>query len=350
MAVELAARQTACGHRVAMMRLAPEPDVGLAARLAQAGVESVVVPKRHGLDLTLSARILVALASRRPDVVHTHNRAPLIYATAPARAVGAKVVHTRHGAGLGSGGEAHLRRLAGALVHAYVGVSASAAAVAKEVGDVRPGKISVIENGVDVASFAFDAARRAEVRKALGIGPAAWTIGSVGRLVPEKDYGALIRAAKGLLGTEARLLFVGAGPEEASLRQIAERESVAPHVTFTGPQQDIAGYLSALDVFALSSKTEGMPMALLEAMANARPIVATAVGGIPSVVKEGETGRLVPQGDEHALGSALAALRESPLEAQRMGHRGLAVVRDRFSLDQMVNAYLDLYRAVGARG
>jgi len=349
MAVELAARQTHHGHRVAMVLLTPEPDAGFAKRLAEVGVEWIVVPKRHGLDLTLSARLLRAFLARRPDVVHTHNRAPLIYATAPARAVGAKVVHTRHGAGLGSEGEGRLRRLAGTLVHAYVGVSAPAAAVAKQAGDARPDKIRVIENGVDVASFAFDPARRLAVRSALGIAPGAWVVGSVGRLVAEKDYGVLIRAAKPYLGGDSRLVFVGAGPEEGPLRQIAEREAVGPFVVFAGPQQDIAGHLSALDVFALSSKTEGLPMALLEAMSNGRPIVATAVGGIPRVVKHGESGLLAPAGDEAALGAALGSLRESPPTAERMGQLGLAFVRDCYGLEQMVNAYMNLYRQVGAR-
>jgi glycosyltransferase involved in cell wall biosynthesis len=103
-----------------------------------------------------------------------------------------------------------------------------------------------------------------------------------------------------------------------------------------------------MDVFVLSSKTEGLPIALLEAMSNERPVVSTAVGGIPAVIEDGKNGILVPSDSESELRSALQSLREAPARAEALGRNAKTLAVERYGMDRMVDAYLDLYRKVGA--
>jgi len=348
MAVDLALGQVRRGHRVSMVVLKPGPDRTFANALSDARIECSIVPKKEGLDAKLTPRITASLLRWRAQVVHTHNRVPLIYGALAGRAIGAKVIHTRHGAAVGSTGETHLRRIGGLLVHAYVGVSASAAAVAREAGDARSDKIQVIENGVDVERFSFDTRGRERIRRTVGIPSDAWVLGSVGRLVADKNYGLLLRAAAPLLGERSRLLMVGDGVEKESLQAEARQLGIEPFVHFVGPQRDIAAYLSAMDVFVLSSRTEGLPIALLEAMSNARPIVSTAVGGIPAVIEDGKNGSLVPANSEPELRAALQSFRETPARAEALGRAARTLAFERYGMDRMVEAYLDLYRRVGA--
>jgi glycosyltransferase involved in cell wall biosynthesis len=161
--------------------------------------------------------------------------------------------------------------------------------------------------------------------------------------VNDKDPGLLLRAAAPLLGPDARLVFVGDGPLATSLHSMADEHPSGRYVTFLGARQDVPRLLTAFDVFALSSRTEGLPLALLEAMACGLPIVATAVGGVPDVVRDGISGKLVPHADQMALRAALAQLQSHPDEAARLALSAQEESR-RFSAAIMTQHYLDLYQ------
>jgi glycosyltransferase involved in cell wall biosynthesis len=161
-------------------------------------------------------------------------------------------------------------------------------------------------------------------------------------LVADKHPELLLRAALPLLGPGARLLFVGDGPLAPALQAIAAQHPAGRYVSFLGVRHDVPHVLTAFDVFALSSRTEGLPLALLEAMAAGLPIVATAVGGVPDVVRDGFSARLVPSADEAALRAALEQLRDDPLVAAAMGRHAQQESR-RFSAATMTSRYLDLY-------
>jgi glycosyltransferase involved in cell wall biosynthesis len=168
-------------------------------------------------------------------------------------------------------------------------------------------------------------------------------VGSVGRFAPEKDYPFLVRAAAPLLGPDARLLLVGDGDAMSMVRAEVKAQKVEPFVVLPGRRADVPRLLGALDAFVLSSRMEGMPLVVLEAMAAGVPVVATAVGGLPGVIAEGETGFLVPSGDEAALRARLVALRGDPARARAVAERGRAQVRERHSRETMVRRYLQLY-------
>jgi glycosyltransferase involved in cell wall biosynthesis len=139
---------------------------------------------------------------------------------------------------------------------------------------------------------------------------------------------------------------VGYGPQEQRLKEMAEKLGLGERVHFVGYQQDIWTWLAACDVFALSSDWEGMPNAVLEAMAAGLPVVATAVGGTPDVVVQGTTGLLVPPDDATALAAALDRLIHDPDLRRMMGAAGRQRVRARFSAQQMVERTQALYRGL----
>jgi glycosyltransferase involved in cell wall biosynthesis len=354
-ALELAALQRRAGHDVTVVSLAPPPDGPLAEafrardvkveRVARGGAGNFGV----GVDLTLTPRLVAFLRQRRFGVVHTHNRMPLIYGAPAARVAGAVVVHTRHGPGRGKPREQWLRRAAGRFLHAYVAVSPELATLARELGDCADAKLSVIENGIDLERFRRDDDARRATRAALGIPADAWVVGSVGRLAVEKNYPLLVRAMEPELRRGARLVIVGDGVAADAIRAEAARLGVSDAVILPGATNDTAPYYAALDVFALSSDMEGLPLVSLEAMSAGLPVVSTAVGGLPNLLTDGQTGYLVPKGDADAMSARFAALRADPAGAAAVGERGRAHARARYAREVMTERYLALYARCGAR-
>lgn len=340
-ALDLAIGQKARGHDVSVISLAPAPDGAMAQEFAQAGITVGRVPKRGGLDPTLVPRLARELRRQRIDVVHTHNPLPLIYGAPAARLVGAAAIHTKHGINPGSRGHRLLRRAAAQLTHAFVAVSDTTEAQAREQHDAPAAKLTTIPNGIRLDRYAPDPEARAAARVELGLGD-AWVIGTVGRLDQFKNQAMLVRAAAPLLSSAVRLVIVGEGDARAEVEAAVAGLPDPRWVVLTGRRMDVPRLVHAFDVFALSSKSEGLPLVVPEAMAAGLPVVATSVGGLPSVVDPGVTGLLVPV-DEAAIGAALAALAADHPRAKAMGSKAREVALARYSHDRMVDAYLALY-------
>lgn len=348
-ALELARAQRARGHHVIAVSLAPPPEGPIAAELSAAGVPALTVPKGRGVDPTLPLRLARELYRHRVDVVHTHNPQPLVFAALAARLVGAGLVHTKHGRNPVPTRRRVLLRAAATQADAFVAVSPVTADVARERHEVALDRLFVIDNGIDTSRYETSPAVRADVRRELGIDAAARVVGTVGRVAAEKDHALLVRACAPWLAADRVLVIAGDGPLMPELRAaVAALGTRSAHVRLLGLRTDIPRVLSALDVFALSSRTEGLPVVLLEAMATGLPTASTAVGGIPSVLSDA-TGLLVPSGDADALGAAITALLGDADRARSMGDRARIECRARYGLDAMVDAYLALYRDAVAR-
>jgi glycosyltransferase involved in cell wall biosynthesis len=171
-------------------------------------------------------------------------------------------------------------------------------------------------------------------------------IGCTARLHRKNDHDSLLKAFAQIAPEwpDARLLLVGRGPEEERLRVLADRLELSARVHFAGEQADVAPFLEEMDLYAQSSIAEGMPNSILEAMATGLPVVATAVGGTPEVVVDGETGVLVPPRDPTALAEALAAFLANPAMAAAFGRAGRARVEAHFGeirMQQRVEELLD---------
>jgi glycosyltransferase involved in cell wall biosynthesis len=339
--VQLSRELVGRGHEPAIVSLSPGGEV----RVEATDIPVYDATRGTGADPSLIVRLATLLARLRAEVVHTHNPAPLLHAIPAALLVGVgRRVHTKHGANLyGRRGLWAARALVRAL-DALVAVSheTAEAAMTKE----RPPKrrLHVVPNGIPLSAFGPDADARGRVRAELGIANDALVVGSVGRLAREKNYPLLVRAMAPLLGEHVRLVLVGSGSDRANIERAIPADR-APFVVLTGTRLDIPALLGSFDVFALSSDTEGLPLAIPEAMASALPVVATGVGGIPSAVPAG-CGLVVTPGDEVALRRALDALLRDRSRAREMGNAARRHALARFSIDRMADAYERIYRGV----
>lgn len=209
------------------------------------------------------------------------------------------------------------------------------------LGVGRPGQYRVIPLGFDLSPHLAAERPSGQLRRAIGVGPDVPLVGVLGRLAPIKDHRTLLGAIARVPG--AHLAVLGDGELRGELEGLARRLGIDDRTHFTGWWTDVPAALSDLDVVALSSRNEGTPVSLIEAHACARPAVATAVGGVASVVVDGVTGRLCPPGDPAALGTALASLLKDAELRRTMGLAGRAHVRDRFSRERLVADIVALY-------
>lgn len=345
-ALDLARTHRARGHHVVAFSI-DERDGSMIEPFRAAGVAPTVVQKRYGVDSGLVLRLAAHFSRERVDVVHAHNPMAMMYAGPAGKLARAVVVCTKHGENL----EAQrrrlvLRRLLGVFTDAYVAVSPQTAASARASRDVAEWKLRVIPNGIDVERFAAAAVERGAVRRELGIPDAAWVVGTVGRLAPEKNHVLLVQALASVLGPSLRLVVVGDGREAGAIARAAADAGATPWVHLPGARSDVPRLLGALDAFALPSLTEGLPLSVLEAMAAGLPVVASAVGGVPDVISNGEDGWLVPPRDAAALRERLLALRADPEAARALGSRAAASARRHHSIEAMSDAYLRLYRVL----
>jgi glycosyltransferase involved in cell wall biosynthesis len=305
------------------------------------------VIRRRGFDATLYPRLWRLFRSLRPDVVHTHNAVPLIYAAPAARMARVpRTVHSKHGHIDYSKSSLQLSRAATKFVDHFVAVSTDTAGTAARNEQPGSKRLAVIENGIPLGKFTPDPAARIAVRDELGIPRDALVVGSVGRLVEEKDYPLLVRAMAPLLGEKVRLVIVGEGIVRAEV-EAAITPEIRRFVTLTGARRDVSRALNAFDVYASSSRAEGLPLALAEAMATQLPIVATAVGGVPDIVPP-QIGVLVPHGDPEVFRAAIKRLLDEPATRNAMGEAARAYALGRFAEERMLDRYLKLYDRHGA--
>jgi glycosyltransferase involved in cell wall biosynthesis len=209
-----------------------------------------------------------------------------------------------------------------------------------EVGGLPPAKVRLVQNGIVAPAPA-----RTDVRAELGIPPDAEVVGTVAVLRREKAHEILVHAAE-LLAPEfprLRVLIAGMGPEEERLRRLVRDKGLEQRVLLLGFRRHVADVLAALDVVAFSSDREGSPLAVMEAMAAAKPVVATRVGGVPDIVDDGVHGLLVPPRDPHALAGAVARLLRDPTLRRELGQRGHERQRREFDIAAVVGRVATLY-------
>jgi glycosyltransferase involved in cell wall biosynthesis len=343
-ALDLATRQHARGHRVLAISLAAPPEGPNAEYFRAAKVRTQTIAKARRVDPSLAVRLASCLIGERIDIVHTHNPHALIYGAPAARLAGAAAVHTKHGMNPDRPRRMLLRRVASTLVDACVAVTPVLEQVARDRRECDPALLHVIPNGIDVRRFVPNPEARKQVRAELGIPEAAWVAGTVGRLSSEKDQALLVRAMAPLLDERRHLVIVGDGPEANALDACIAQTLRGQYCRVTGARKDVERLLAAFDVFVLTSRTEGLPLVLLEAMATGLPVVSTAVGGIPDLIESGVNGYLVAPGDEVALTRRLIALATHPSDGFEVGQAGRELVLRRYSLDHMSDGYETLYQ------
>ena len=211
---------------------------------------------------------------------------------------------------------------------------------------IAPAKVETIHHGTDVEAFAHTTQSVKAARAALGIPEDRVAVGIVGRIAPEKGHQVLLRAAQ-TLGDRypVQYVVIGNGPDEAVLRETAQRMGLADRVLFTGFRDDVNNAMSALDIVTVPSTwNEPCSAVVQQAMALSKPVIGTSVGGTPEMVREGQTGLLVPPSDAAALADALARLSGDAFLRHQMGAAGRETVEARFSLRIMTDRIESLYR------
>lgn len=289
-----------------------------------------------GLREAMGAR-LVALAVRlRPRIVHSRLVLANLWGRLAGRACGAKVICEERGLELERPALATwLNRATGRLSHLELANAEAVAAVMRSRDRVDERRLRLVPGGIDPAPF--DGAPAPEPE---------FDLASVHRLVAEKGTIDLLEALA-LVRRErprARLLLVGDGPARARLEARAARSDLAGAVAFAGERADVAAQLRRARLFALLSREEGFPNAVLEAMASALPVVATATGGMGEVVEAGVTGALVPVGEPGAAAEAALRYLADPALAAAHGEAGRRRVRERFSFAAVAGRYERLYQ------
>ncbi len=207
----------------------------------------------------------------------------------------------------------------------------------------------MIENGIDVDKYG-PAVDKTALRIKLGLHAEAPLVVHVARHHPVKDQAMLIRGFALATVPNARLVMVGDGPLRGELEALAASLGVRDRVDFVGIQSNVAEWLQAGDVFALTSLSEAASsLTLLEAMASGLPVVVTAVGGNPEIVRDGIDGLYVPRGDAVACGHALSTLLKDAELRDQLGENGRVRTHERYRLDQTIAAYHSIYRRLTGR-
>jgi glycosyltransferase involved in cell wall biosynthesis len=320
-------------------------------RFRAAGAEVVEVAADRLSPRTLG-RVARLIRERGAAVVHSHGKGAGLYGRLAARRVGAAAVHTFHGlhyAGYLPGARAAYLAMERALArrsHTLVHVSTSQAEAARPLGLAPPDRTRVIVNGIDVARVEQCVLPRARARAELGLPAAGAVLGTVARFDPVKALEVLLEAVARLPG--ATLVLIGDGPEAGRLRARARRLGIEPRVVFAGARPEAVRWFAALDAYVSASRSEGLPLALVEAMATGLPVVATRVSGHVDTVTPGKTGALVPVDDPAALAAAVGALLADPARARAAGAAGRARARREFTVDRMAAEVAEVYRRAAA--
>ena len=315
------------------------------------GTDVVCLDAPRPTSVAWLPRLRRLVRERDIDVVHTHMPLPAVAARLALPGRRPAFVHTEHN--MWDRYRRPTRWANAATYRRNARVIAVSDGVAGSIRSSVP--VEVVVHGTDPSLAVTGEAARTAARAELGLAPDARVVGSVGNFTAKKDQATLVRAVAELRGAgpgrggDPVLVLVGLGPLEDELRALARRLGIAERVVFAGSRDDVFALLPALDVFALSSRFEGLPIALLEAMASGVAPVATRVGGIPEVITDGRDGVLVDPGDPGALAAALTRVLADDDERARIAACARSRAGD-FDLVHAVRRAEAIYRqALGRR-
>ncbi|MBZ5630067.1 MAG: glycosyltransferase family 4 protein [Acidobacteriia bacterium] len=297
------------------------------------------------LDWRAVSRLRRMMRQGNIDVVHAHGYKADVYAYLASRGTSAATVSTCHNwihQGLATAIYNRLDRLVLRRFDAIVAVSDTVANILGNGGGCGQ-KVRVINNGIDLSRFA---AATPTLREEFGADYHGPLVGFVGRLSPEKGPQYLVRAAADVLRyrPDAKFVLVGSGPERERLQKAVASLGIEGSVRFVGQRADMPSVYASLDVIVLPSVSEGLPLTILEALAAKRAVVASDVGGVPSIVIHEKTGLLVPPGDVPALAASIERLLDDACLRRQLGCSGYDLVKEHYSATTMAERYSAVYR------
>ena len=323
------------------------PDGSMFERFREAGLETVAV-RTDRLDPLTLLRLVRLIRRRRVRLVHSHGKGAGVHGPLAARLTGVPAVHTFHGI--------HYERYAAPVRAAYLALERRLSACTRVVVNVShaqereglalglfaPPQSRVIRNGVDIGRLTARALDRESARLALGLKPTGTVVGSAARFDEVKRLDMLLRAAAAAPEPSFAVALLGGGPEAARLRTLAGQLGIAARVTFAGEVPDAARLLAAFDIFASPSRKEGLPLAVVEAMALGLPVVASDIPAHREVLGEASAG--LTAGTVGAFAARLAALVADAGLRARLGTENRARARSEFDVHDMLQALEGVYR------
>jgi glycosyltransferase involved in cell wall biosynthesis len=339
--------------RLAYIRPEADPEYDIPARAAARGVEVADIPERTGADPRTVWQLARELASFRPDLLHAHDYKTNLLGLILGRCFRIPVVTTLHGY-VQRGGRLELYylldRLSLPLMDHVISVSPD---LDRHAGEARVARRrrSLIENAVDTDEYA----RRtdgAAARARLGVPAGRLLVGAVGRLSEEKGFDVLLRAAHRLLreGHDLGVVVAGEGEARPGLEALIAELGLGDRARLLGHQTDVKGLFEAMDLFVLSSRREGLPNVVLEALALEVPVVATRVAGVPRLIRDGENGVLVDPGSADDLARGMGRLLRDAGARARVAAAGRRTVVERFSFTNRMRKVRGVYDALLAHG
>jgi glycosyltransferase involved in cell wall biosynthesis len=363
-AISLTTRLAERGHATALIHGRLDRGEGDMTYLVPAGTSLTFVPTLcRPIALADDLRSLFALRRLirefKPDIVHTHMAKAGMIGRLAALGSGARVVHTYHGHVLegyfGAAKTATFIMLERILARCSDAIIAISPAIRQELLDKhrigRAEQYHVVPLGFDLSAFAaIDDGARAAARVSLGIAPQSRVVTTVGRLTAIKQHGLFLDAFAQVAASnpDAIALIVGDGELRSEVEQRVAELGIADRVRMLGWRRDLATINAATDVFLLTSRNEGTPVALIEAMASGVPGVSTDVGGVKDVIPNRDIGRLAPFGDAHALAAAISDLLSDEIRRRASGDAARAHVLARYSVDRLVDDIDSLYQRLNA--
>jgi glycosyltransferase involved in cell wall biosynthesis len=330
----------------------------LMARYKEAGIPVHSFPMTSLLGLQAmqqAVRLIRLLRDERADIVHSHDAYTSVYGTLCARLAGVPgVIASRrswHSPHL-QGRILRANRVAYRFAHRVVGNSPSVSRLVESEGGVSASRIVTIPNFLDPESFEpIPPGDRRRMLDELGVPEGAFVVGIVARLSPVKDHATLLRAIASLRDRipALHLILIGDGPERPAIEALIESLGIRDIVHLAGERTQPPNLHGLFDVSVLCSTTEAFPNSVLEAMAAARPVVATDVGGTPDAVHEGTTGLLVRPSDPSRLAEAILRLHLEPALRTKLGNAGCAAARAGYSAEAVISQVEALYTRLAGR-
>jgi len=317
----------------------------LKERSESGGIRTYILPTKGMTDWRWVVQFKRLLRQEQVDLIHAHEFDANVQGAFVAALSGIPLVATVHGKNY------YWERLRRRLAYRWVSRRGTMVAVSDDLKQfivekvgIPASRVKVLYNGVDVLPQCTSA-EAVECREELGLPDDHQIVGVVGNLYPVKGHQYLIEGIPSILAKcpNTSFVFAGRGELDAELKAQVHRLGVEKNVLFLGLRQDIPRILAMIDVFVLPSLSEGLSMAILEAMISGKPVVATQVGGNPELVLNGETGALVPPRDSHALASSVVNLLADRRQAAEFAEKGKRRAEGQFSLRTMVCAYQSLY-------
>lgn len=309
------------------------------------GVELIEWPLGGDIDIRLRYRLARWLAARRPDLLHVHSRRGAdSFGGRAARAAACPAVLTRRVQ------SAEPRAWTAFKCAPYAAIASISTAVGRELEDagIAPARIRHIPSAVDTAAFAPDSAARARLCQRFGLPADALIVATAAQCIPRKGQDRLLPLAAHwrIALPSFRLLLFGQGPTRRALERRAAALGLGDCVHFAGFVPDWPALLPGLDLLLHPARREGLGNVVLEAMSAGVPVVASAVGGIVDVIRDGVDGRLLPPDDEQAWQSAVDSLLRDPERRALLAAAARHRIEAGFTIDAMTDAYLELYRDV----